>query len=131
MSRVPVIALDTNALMMPVELGVRSFDEIRRLLGECEFVVPRSVVDELSKLADRGTGTESTAARVGLDLARDRCSIVEHEEPYADDALVGLARDGTVDYVATNDAPLRDRLLAAGVPVIGLRGRNKLAITQP
>ena len=33
--------------------------------------------------------------------------------------------------VVTNDGPLREALLAANRPVIGLRGRNKLAITQP
>jgi rRNA-processing protein FCF1 len=56
---------------------------------------------------------------------------VETEASYADDAVVELAeREGT-DYVVTNDRPLRDRLLDRGVRVIGLRGRNTLAITQP
>ncbi|MFD1526494.1 twitching motility protein PilT, partial [Halolamina salina] len=33
-------------------------------------------------------------------------------------------------YAVTNDRPLRDRLLDAGVDVIGLRGRNTLEITE-
>jgi hypothetical protein len=66
---------------------------------------------------------------VGLDLATERCRTVETDATYADDAVVELAADA--DYVVTNDRPLRDRLLERGVRVIGLRGRNTLAVTQP
>ncbi|USZ67164.1 DUF188 domain-containing protein [Halorussus salilacus] len=122
-----VVGMDTSALMMPVECDVRIFEEVERLLGDFECVAPRAVVDELSKLAD-GAGQEAVAASVGADLA-DRCRTMDHEEPYADDALVELAPE--FDYVVTNDAPLKRRLLDAGTPVIHIRGRNKLAITQP
>ncbi|WP_435359624.1 DUF188 domain-containing protein [Haloarchaeobius sp. DFWS5] len=124
------VAIDTNALMMPVELDVRLFDELDRLLGMYEGVSPQAVVEELRRLSEKG-GQEGTAATVGRDLATERCLIVDTEESYADDAIVELAREGHVDYVVTNDLPLRDRVLDAGIPVIALRGRNKLAITQP
>ena len=127
----PTVAMDTNALMMPVELDVRVFDELERLLEGAELVTPRAVVEELRDLGQRGTGEESVAASVGEDLAQERCRIIEHGEPHADDAIVDLAREGSFDYVVTNDVPLRNRLLELGVPVIGLRGQNKLAITQP
>ena len=123
------VAMDANALMMPVEVGVRVFEEVERLLGAYECVVPATVRAELSKLAESG-GDEGRAASVGLDLAAD-CETVETEESYADDALFALATSGRVDTVVTNDAPLRERLLDAGVPVIHLRGRNQLTITQP
>ena len=123
------VAMDTSALMLPVEADVRVFEELDRLLGTYETAVPAAVVAELEKLAE-GNGAEGTAASVGRDLA-ERCRTVEHEESYADDALVELAREDEADCVVTNDRPLRDRLLDAGVPVIGLRGRNKLAVTQP
>ena len=138
----PVVAMDASALMTPVELDVRVFDELDRLLGDAELVAPRAVVAELERLAG-GTGEEARAARVGLDLAGERCRVLEpvgsgdgeSSEAGApadgDDALVTLARSGTVDYVVTNDRALRDRLLAAGVPVIGVRGRNTLAVTEP
>ena len=35
------------------------------------------------------------------------------------------------DYAVTSDMPLRERLLEANVPVISLRGRTKLEITEP
>jgi rRNA-processing protein FCF1 len=123
------VAMDTSALMMPVECNVRVFEELDRLLGGFEPVVPRAVVDELEKLSDGG-GEEGTAASVGRDLA-ERCAVLDHEESYADDALVEVAREGRCEYVVTNDGPLKERLLGEGVPVIGLRGQNKLAVTQP
>ena len=124
-----MVAMDANALMMPVEAGVRVFDELDRLLGAYDCVVPTAVQDELEDLAGSG-GEEGTAAAVALDLAEE-CSAVETHESYADDALYGLATRDEVDAVVTNDAPLRDRLLDAGVPVIHLRGRNQLTRTQP
>lgn len=124
-----IVALDTNALMMPVELDIRVFDELDRLLGAVDPVVPRAVLDELRRLAE-GSGTEAAAAGVGLDLA-ERCRTVDHDADTADDAVVELAGTGAVGYVVTNDRPLAERVLAAGVPVIGIRGRNTLAITEP
>jgi hypothetical protein len=124
------VAVDTNALMLPVEGDVRVFEELDRLVGPADLVTPTAVVAELEKLSASG-GEEGVAASVGLDLATERCTAVETEAEYADDAVVELAeREGT-DYVLTNDRPLRDRLLDRGVRVIGLRGRNTLAITQP
>ncbi|ELZ34049.1 SSU processome protein utp24 [Halogeometricum pallidum JCM 14848] len=124
------VLLDTNALMMPVELDVRVFEELDRLLAaNADLVVPEPVVRELEKLS-AGGGTEAVAASVGSDLAADRCRVVDAEETYADDAVVELAERG-VDYVVTNDRPLRDRLLERSVRVIGIRGRNKLDITEP
>jgi rRNA-processing protein FCF1 len=124
------VVCDTNALMMPVESNVRLFAELERLLDAVEPVVPAAVVDELAALAE-GRGDEGTAASVGLDLATERCRAVETDADYADDAVLEVATRAGVDYAVTNDLPLRDRLLDAGVPVIGLRGQHKLAITQP
>ncbi|SNR38811.1 PIN domain-containing protein [Halorubrum vacuolatum] len=125
----PVVALDASALMAPVEANVRLFEELDRLLGSYEAVVPEAVLAELDGLQS-GAGEAATAAAVGADLA-ERARTVETEESYADDALLELATTGRVGYVVTNDRPLRNRLLAADAPVIGLRGRNALAITEP
>ena len=125
------VGMDTNALMMPVELGVRVFDELDRLFGQSvvDPLVPQSVVDELDSLA-AGHSEEAKAASVGKDLA-DRCRVVETNASYADDAVVELAEEGVFDTVVTNDRPLRDRLLSRGVRVIGVRGQNRLGITEP
>lgn len=141
------VAMDTSALMMPVECDVRVFDGLDRLLGEYELITPKPVIQELERLAEgnenstehknenesrtknstrngQRRGQEATAASVGRDLA-ERCTVVETDATYADDALVELAEREACEYVVTNDGPLRDRL---SVGVIGLRGQNELAI---
>ena len=124
------VVLDTNALMMPVEVDVRVFDELDRLLGSYECVAPGAVRAELADLAE-GSGTEATAATVGLDLLDQRCEVRETELTYADDAVVELTAQSAVTHAVTNDGPLQERLLAEGVLVISLRGQNKLALTRP
>ncbi|QSG11215.1 rRNA-processing protein FCF1, contains PIN domain [Halapricum desulfuricans] len=123
------VVLDTNALMMPVECDIRVFEELQRLLGTVDPIVPEQVLAELDSLSD-GASEAATAASVGFDLA-ERCRVVEAEPDYADDAVLAVARRDGVEYALTNDKPLRERLLAAGVPVISLRGEHKLAITHP
>jgi len=123
------IAVDANALMMPVEVGVRVFDELERVCGDYDPIVPDVVRAELARLAE-GDGKAATAASVAVDLA-DRCTTRETDGRYADDEIVALAEAGAVDAVCTNDAPLRERVLVTGVPVIHLRGRNELTRTRP
>jgi len=143
-----MIVLDANALMMPVECNLRLFAELDRVTADLTDVgvgvetgvgrgedgfdpaVPRAVLAELERLA-AGAGEAATAAGVGLDLARERCRVVEHDAESGDEAVFECAtRDGVAGAV-TNDGPLRRRLLDAGVPVISLRGENKLAVTRP
>ena len=125
-----MIVLDTNALMMPVECELRLFEEIERLVPDSgDYLAPEAVREELEKLAD-GAGAEATAASVGRDLL-ERCTLAATEADYADDAVVELAEREDVTHAVTNDKPLKRRLLDAGIPVISLRGRNKLGITQP
>lgn len=116
--------------MMPVECNVRVFDELDRLLDGPTCVVPKAVVAELEKLSE-GAGKEATAASVGLDLANERCELRSTDATYADDAVFELATAEETTHALTNDGPLKERLLDAGVSVISLRGQNKLAITQP
>ncbi len=122
--------LDSNALMTPVEVGVRTFAELDRLLGEYETVVPEAVLAELDRLSSGG-GEAAKAAGVGADLARRECETVRHDAGYADDAIVEVGRRAEIDYAVTSDMPLRGRLLEANVPVICLRGRTKFEITEP
>jgi rRNA-processing protein FCF1 len=122
------VVLDANALMTPVEVDVRLFEELDRLLGEFDAVVPEAVLAELASLA-AGAGEAATAASVGLDLAEQECDAVGHDADYADDAVLEVAREA--DYAVTSDAALCERLLAATVPVIRLRGRANFEITEP
>ncbi len=115
--------------MMPVECDVRLFEELDRLLGAVECLVPAAVVAELESLSGSAS-EEARAASVGKDLA-ERCETIETDQQYADDAVLEAGLRETVAHVVTNDADLKARLLDAGVSVISLRGRHELAITQP
>ncbi len=123
------VVLDTSALMLPVQGDIRLFDELERLLGHTDCVVPPAVVDELDVLAGSST-EEARAASVGRDLV-DRCRTIETNAGAADDAVLEAATHPDVTHAATTDAALAERLLDAGVSVIRLRGQHKLAITQP
>jgi len=124
------VGMDTSALTMPVEVGVRVFEELDRHLGEPTLVAPVSVRAELETLAANSHGEEATAASVGADLL-ERCLELDTEAEYADDALVELGEDRRIDAAVTNDEPLRERLLEVGIPVFHARGHTTLSRTQP
>ena len=125
-----IVALDTNALMIPVELGIRLFEEVELLLPTPTFIAPEPVLQELLFLKS-GKGNASRAAKVGIDLAKTSCQIVSTENTAADEALMELSYTHQTDYVVTNDLSLRDRILGAGIPVIGVRGQNTLHLMEP
>lgn len=126
----PTVSVDTSALMLPVELDVRLFDELERLLGEVTPLVHRSVVDELEALSsDRGrTGR---AATVGLRLVEATCQVVGEVQPITDDAVLELVVDGPAEYLVTADRELAARARSADIPTITPRGRRQLAIQHP
>ena len=116
--------------MMPAELDIPTFDELERLLGAADLVVPRSVLAELERLSSE-TGPEAAAAAVGKQLAEEHCRPIGSGDHDADPEITTLASAGDVDYVVTNDTPLRRQVLDEGIPVISLRGRTKLAVIRP
>lgn len=115
------VILDTNALMMQPQFGVEVFDEVERLFGESDFVVPRAVVSELRSLAG-----EDDDARIALDLV-DECRI-EGGRGDADDVIMEMAEDSVV---VTNDTRLKNRLLENNVPVAYMRQKSYLDVAYP
>lgn len=124
------VAVDTSALMLPIELDIRLFDELERLLGDYEAIVPAQVVAELDRLSEEG-GTVGKAASVGSSLAQQHCRVVEVDSASADDAVLELATSGAATYVVTADRELADRVRTAESPAITPRGRRQLAIQPP
>ncbi|XGI84469.1 PIN domain-containing protein [Halorutilales archaeon Cl-col2-1] len=123
------VIFDTNALMVPSQFGVDVFDEVERLVGGYVAVVPRGVVNELKSLA-----TSDTDAEMGLEIANERCEVVEHETEgrKTDDVIVEIAENSDeVSAVVTNDRELIDRLLDVGVRVVRLRQGSHLQIRYP
>lgn len=113
------VVLDTNALMVPEQFGVKIFSEMQRL-GYGEYLVPTLVCQELRLLAERAEkGRDKVAARVGEGLV-GQCRIVDVSERDADSAVEKLAiSEGAA--VFTNDKAMKKRLFSKGIPVIYLR----------
>ncbi|MDZ7688245.1 MAG: twitching motility protein PilT [Halobacteriales archaeon] len=120
------VVFDANMLMTPSQHKVDVFDEAERVLGGYDAVVPDAVLRELRALADEGNDDASVA----LELARERCEVVETDETHGDDAVVEVAVEGDA-VAATNDARLKERLLESNVPVLYLRQKNRLEAEYP
>jgi len=126
-----IVVLDTNILTVPAQFSVDIFAESERVLeGRVEFIVLRSVIQELERKLDIVARTEKFKFRVALDLI-NRCTIIEPDEfsssNSVDDQVLeyAVAANGVV---ATNDRGLRERSLQEGVPVIFLRGKKRLEL---
>ncbi len=120
------VILDANFLFLPVQYGIDIFEAIADLLcRRVELVLPSPVYEEVMRAAGRYRGPE----RLATELAK-RCVVVEAERlpgETVDDLIVRLASEWRCP-VATNDARLRRRLRALGLPVIYLRGLGKLEV---
>lgn len=116
----PVVILDANALLMPFQFRVNLDLELERLVGECEVIVPSSVLGELRKLEATTKG-----AKAALSLAQ-KYTIIEVEGS-GDASLISLASDRN-GIVVTNDKVLIDELKQSRIPVIYLRSKTHLVI---
>lgn len=114
------VVLDTNALLMPFEFSLNLDVELRSLLGDCEILIPASVLQELRR-------SKSKYARAALELSR-RYGVVETEKR-GDDGVADVAvRFGA--FVLTNDADLRRRLRQMRIRTIHLRSRSHLVLDE-
>lgn len=127
-----VVILDTNILTVPAQFGVDVFSEAERVLERnLDFVVLRSVIDELEqKLADVSR-TEGYMFKIALDLTK-RCRVIElkeHDQDGSVDDMIlkyALTSNGVI---ATNDRELKERALSQRTPVLFLRGKKQLQLT--
>jgi len=126
-----IVVLDTNILTVPAQFSVDIFAESERVLERrLEFVVLKSVIQELERKLEVAVRTEKFKFRVALDLVK-RCTItgldaVTSSKPVDDQVLeYAISVDGVV---ATNDKELRERAIKQGVPVLFMRGKKRLEI---
>lgn len=123
------IVADTNFLMSQFEYGVDLPTELKRIAdGPFELVVCSGTIRELATIAGRN-GKRAAAARFvvnNLPKLRTLFNIVEVEsEGKVDEWIIKYARENSIS-VATNDMPLRRRLMGMGVPIIAMKGKSKL-----
>ncbi|NLU46088.1 MAG: twitching motility protein PilT [Euryarchaeota archaeon] len=114
------VVLDTNALLMPFELGLNLDIMVRNVLGDARMVIPEPLLGELE-------ASRSKHAKAALGLAGKYERIATTAR--GDDAVIeaALAVEG---IVLTNDRELRRRLRGLGVPLLFLRSGNHLVLEE-
>jgi len=126
-----IVVLDTNILTVPAQFSVDIFAESERVLeGRVEFVVLRSVIQELERKLDVVAITQKFKFRIALDLT-NRCTIIEPDKFSSSSPVDNQVLEYAVlvnGVVATNDRGLREQSLQEGVPVIFLRGKKRLEL---
>ncbi|MBS3125958.1 nucleotide-binding protein [Candidatus Woesearchaeota archaeon] len=123
------IILDTNFLLIPVQLKVDIFSEFHRIMDQkYQLCVLEPSLVELKKL--QKIAKTKTAANVAFQLIEKKdVTVLPSAEPYVDDAIVHYAEKEPV-IVATRDKALMDSLRNQGTPVITLR-QKKYLIFRP
>jgi hypothetical protein len=124
------IILDSNALLVPVELKIDIFEETKRLLNRnIDFVLLSPVKHEFELLAAKNSPKIRREALFALKLAEKcRYIVVDNREKLStDDVIVKVAKTWN-SPVFTNDRQLRKRLRDISVPVIYVRQKSRLDI---
>jgi rRNA-processing protein FCF1 len=116
----PLVLLDTNALLMPFQMGLDVESEAKRVMGRCRIAVPQVSIAELRTM--------------GLSL-KDGAAALKFAERFEVLPTVGLGDDAIVDLairtggiVVTGDRGLIKRLHAAGLRVLRPRQRKRLEL---
>jgi len=124
-----ILILDTNFLMIPYQHRVDVFSEIERLVPEKhELVVPEGVIKELQSIKNSGNGSDKIAARIAIELIEKRGIKTVGGEEKTDEFILNLAVKNKNSIVCTNDKELKRKLKKSMIPVICLRGTNRLEL---
>ncbi len=126
-----ILILDTNFLMIPYQQRVDIFREIDRIIvARYELIVPGGVISELQRIQEDGSGSDRIAAKVALELIKDRDRHIKRIESHGnvDEFILEFAVNNIDSVVCTNDKELKRRLRKFRVPVIYLRGKNRLEL---
>lgn len=119
------VVIDTNALLLPFESGVRIEPELQRLLGEYEILVPEAVLAELAYLASETKGQRASNARMAMTLA----SRFAYRQigGKGDQAVFNLARKEQA-ILFSNDKGLLALALKHGLRIIRVKGQGHLVL---
>lgn len=116
----PLVLLDTNALLMPFQMKLDVEGEIERVMGRCRVAVPQVSVAEL-----RAMGSSLRDGAAALKFA-ERFEVLP-TVGLGDDAIVDLAIR-TDAIVVTGDRGLIKRLRDAGLRVLRPRQKKRLEL---
>lgn len=122
------IILDTNFLMMPAQLRVDVFEEVRRICNfEHEIAVLDRTIEELNIIIKEQKGADRAAAKLALALVKaKKVKVIKTEEKKSvDKILADFSAQGCI--IATQDRELKRKLKK---PIIILRQKKYLMLVQ-
>jgi rRNA-processing protein FCF1 len=109
---------------MMFELCIDLENELSRLLGLFEILIPSSVHNEIKMLSVKGNGRRAQYARAALNLIK-KYSIFPDDTKPVDDSIIKIALKINA-FVLTNDKALHQRLKEKQINVIYLRSKHTL-----
>ena len=118
------VILDTNFLVYCAGRKIDFMQELERLFLKPEIILPNQVLLELRKIAEKGSGKDSKAASLALEILalpqnKERVNLVSSPESNADKAILNLAVRNSV--IASFDKELKK----SSPPSRFLRIKNK------
>ena len=123
------ILADTNFLLMQFEYAIDIASELQRISdGPITLLVASETMNEIKSISGK-TGKKAAAARFvlqNLGKLKEKFPVeIIESSGKVDGWIIKYAQNNRI-CVATNDVPLRRRLLALGLPVIAMKGKSKL-----
>lgn len=123
------VLLDTSMLMIMASKRVDVFQQIEDLLkGRIEFIVPKAVLEELSKIS-KGKSQKAQHARLATSLT-EKCRPWQNQvkaKESVDNYLVRVA-DEIGGIIATGDTGILRKARNANIPVIYVKRDLRLAV---
>lgn len=120
------IILDTNFVLIPAQLNVDIFEEIKKAIhGQPELFILDKSIKELQKIAEEQKGALKRQVKLTLELIHaKKVTIIPTEgDESVDNLLVEYAKQGYT--IATQDKELKQRI---GTNIIVLRQKKKIEL---
>ncbi len=122
------IIVDANFLFIPLQFKIDIFEGLGNLLNQrFEPILLSTTHQELQNMTEKGSPKLRKQAAEALGIAK-KCHVANVEkirDEANDDVILRVATKWKCP-VATNDRELRRKLRDRGIPVIFLRGKNRL-----
>jgi hypothetical protein len=127
------ILLDTNFLLVPIQLRLDIFSEIYNI---CDFkhklFILDKTIEELKNIAEKQRGKNKEAAKFALKLIKLKgigiIKATEKSKKSTADELMLKKANKNEFIVATQDKNLKKQLKAKGIPVIIVRQKKRLVL---
>jgi hypothetical protein len=123
-----IVVFDSSAILILFEYSIKLEQELVRLLGNYEIVVPSKIVEELKILNEKGKGKKKQFAKPALKLVKNYKIVIDTSKN-ADDAVLNIAKKLN-GVVFSNDKELKKRAKKEKIKTIFMRNKKYLMISE-